>query len=441
VDQRWRGLPAAQQPRWPDDATVADVVAELSAAPGLVTPAGCDTLRSRLAAVSRGEAFVLQGGDCAETFAAVTDHQVRDKLRTILQMAVVLTYGAGLPIVKIGRMGGQFAKPRSADLDAATGLPSYRGDAVNDIEATVEARTPDPRRMLQAYASSASTLRLLDVHTRGGMADLALVHDWNKDFVRASPAGERYERLAQDIDRALAFMRACGVDVDHEQTMHSVEFFASHEALLLDYEAALTRYDEERGTSYDLSGHLVWIGERTRDLDGAHVAFASEIANPIAVKLGPTATVAEAVQLAERLDPDRTPGRLSFISRMGAGAIRDNLPELVRGVTDAGVVAAWICDPMHGNTFASPSGYKTRRFDDVIDEVRGFFEVHRALGTRPGGVHIELTGEDVTECLGGAFDIDHADLGGRYETACDPRLNTGQSLELAFLVAQMLHGG
>jgi 3-deoxy-7-phosphoheptulonate synthase len=391
--------------------------------------------------VSRGEAFVLQGGDCAETFAAVTDHQVRDKLRTILQMAVVLTYGAGLPIVKIGRMGGQFAKPRSADIDAASGLPSYRGDAVNDIAATVDARTPDPRRMLQAYHSSAATLRLLEVHTTGGMADLGKVHDWNKDFVRASPAGMRYERLAQDIDRALVFMRACGVDVDREQTMHSVEFFASHEALLLDYEAALTRYDEERGAAYDLSGHMVWIGERTRDLDGAHVAFAREIANPIGVKLGPTATVTEAVELAERLDPDRTPGRLSFISRMGAAAIRDNLPDLVRGVSAAGVVATWICDPMHGNTFASSSGYKTRRFDDVIDEVRGFFEVHHALGTHPGGIHIELTGEDVTECLGGAFDIDHADLAGRYETACDPRLNTGQSLELAFLVAQMLHGG
>jgi 3-deoxy-7-phosphoheptulonate synthase len=441
VDQAWRSLPAAQQPPWPDPTATAEVITELSTVPGLVTPAACDTLRDRLAAVSRGEAFVLQGGDCAETFAAVTDNQVRDKLRTILQMAVVLTYGAGLPIVKIGRMGGQFAKPRSADIDAASGLPSYRGDAVNDIAATVDARTPDPRRMLQAYHSSAETLRLLRVHTTGGMADLGKVHDWNKDFVRASPAGMRYERLAQDIDRALSFMRACGVDVDHEQTMHTVEFFASHEALLLDYEAALTRYDEERGAAYDLSGHMVWIGERTRDLDGAHVAFAREIANPIGVKLGPTATVTEAVELAERLDPDRTPGRLSFISRMGAAAIRDNLPDLVRGVTAAGVVATWICDPMHGNTFASSSGYKTRRFDDVIDEVRGFFEVHHALGTRPGGIHIELTGEDVTECLGGAFDIDHADLAGRYETACDPRLNTGQSLELAFLVAQMLHGG
>jgi 3-deoxy-7-phosphoheptulonate synthase len=418
---------AEQQPAWPDAAAVSEVVAELSAAPGLVTVEACDTLRTRLAAVSRGEAFVLQGGDCAETFAAVTDQQVRDKLRTILQMAVVLTYGAGLPIVKIGRMGGQFAKPRSADVDTASGLPSYRGDAVNDLDPNPASRTPDPRRMLRAYHCSAETLRLLDVHTRGGMADLRLVHDWNKDFVRNSPAGERYERLAQDIDRALAFMRAAGVDVDHEQSMHSVEFFASHEALLLDYESGLTRYDEGHGACYDLSAHMVWIGERTRALDGAHVEFARGIA-------------AEAVALAERLDPDRVPGRLAFITRMGAEKIRDRLPELVAAIGAAGSVATWICDPMHGNTFASTSGYKTRRFDDIIDEVGGFFEVHRSLGTHPGGIHIELTGDDVTECLGGALDIDHGDLAGRYQTACDPRLNTGQSLELAFLVAGMLHG-
>jgi 3-deoxy-7-phosphoheptulonate synthase len=436
----WQDLPASQQPAWPDPAAVADVVATLAASPGLVTPAACDALRERLAAVSRGEAFLLQGGDCAETFAAVTEGQVRDKLRTILQMAVVLTYGAGLPIVKIGRMGGQFAKPRSTDVEALTGLPSYRGDAVNDIEPTEPARTPDPRRMVQAYEASAETLRLLDIHTRGGLADLRLVHDWNKDFVRSSPAGERYERLAQDIDRALAFMRACGVDVDHEQSMHGIEFFASHEALLLDYEGALTRHDGDRDATYDLSGHMVWVGERTRAIDGAHVEFASRIANPIGVKLGPTASAAEAIALAERLDPDRAPGRLCFITRMGSSRVRDRLPDLVGGVEAAGVVATWVCDPMHGNTFTSSSGYKTRRFDDVIDEVRGFFEVHRSLGTRPGGIHVELTGEDVTECLGGALDIDHADLGGRYETTCDPRLNTGQSLELAFLVAEMLHG-
>jgi 3-deoxy-7-phosphoheptulonate synthase len=436
----WTELVAAQQPTWPDAAAVETVTAELGAAPGLVTPAECDALRERLAAVSRGEAFVLQGGDCAETFAAVTDRQVREKLRTILQMAVVLTYGAGLPIVKIGRMGGQFAKPRSADIEALTGLPSYRGDAVNDLAPTPEARIPDPRRMLQAYYSSATTLRLLAQNTAGGLADLGQVHEWNKDFVRTSPAGERYERLAQDIDRALSFMRACGLDLDHEQTMHTVEFFVSHEALLLDYEGPLTRFDEEREAHYDLSGHLVWIGERTRALDGAHVEFARHIANPIGVKRGPTSTVADAVALAERLDPDRTPGRLNFITRMGAGKVRDLLPTLVAGVESAGVTTNWICDPMHGNTISSPSGYKTRRFDDVIDEVRGFFEVHHGLGSRPGGVHIELTGEDVTECLGGAVDIDHADLGDRYETACDPRLNTGQSIELAFLVAGMLHG-
>jgi 3-deoxy-7-phosphoheptulonate synthase len=438
--QAWRALPAAQQPAWPDPDVLREVTTELEGLPGLVTPAGCDELRERMAAVSRGEAFLLQGGDCAETFAGVTHQQVRDKLRTILQMAVVLTYGAGLPIVKVGRIGGQFAKPRSADIEALTHLPSYRGDAVNDLIPTPEARVPDPKRMLRAYHCSAATLALLDQHTRGGLADLRQVHDWNQDFVRTSPAGERYERLAQDIDRALTFMRACGVDLEHEQVMHSVEFFASHEALLLDYEAALTRYDADRAATYDLSGHMVWVGERTRDLDGAHVAFASGIANPVAVKLGPTTTAEQAVALAGRLDPDRVPGRLSFITRMGAGRVRELLPALVSGVEAAGVSVTWVCDPMHGNTISSPSGYKTRRFDDVIDEVRGFFEVHRALGSRPGGVHVELTGEDVTECLGGALDIDDADLAGRYETACDPRLNTGQAIELAFLVAEMLHG-
>jgi 3-deoxy-7-phosphoheptulonate synthase len=436
----WRSLPAAQQPSWPDQAALAEVTTELSLAPGLVVAAECDTLRSRLAAVARGEAFLLQGGDCAETFAAVTSGQVRDKLRTILQMAVVLTYGASVPVVKVGRIAGQFAKPRSTDLEEITGLPSYRGDAVNDLEPTELARTHDPRRMLRAYQASAATLNLVRAHTSGGLADLREVHGWTTDFVRTSPAGERYERLAQDIDRALAFMRACGVDLDHEPSLHAVEFYASHEALLLDYEQALTRYDEDRGARYDLSGHMVWIGERTRAIDGAHVEFARGIANPLGVKLGPATTVGDTVALAERLDPDRQPGRLTFIARMGARRVRDLLPSLVAGVRDAGVTCAWVCDPMHGNTFTSPSGYKTRRFDDVIDEVRGFFDVHHSLGTRPGGIHVELTGDDVTECLGGAFDIEDADLAGRYETACDPRLNTGQSLELALLVAEMLHG-
>ena len=435
----WRTLPAAQQPAWPDPARVVDVVRELAASPGLVVPDECDTLRDRLAAVSRGEAFLLQGGDCAETFAGVSVDNVRDKLRTILQMAVVLTYAASVPVVKVGRMAGQFAKPRSADIEALTGLPSYRGDAVNDLSESPEARVPDPARMLRAYAAGAMTLNLVRAYTRGGLADLRQVHGWNKDFVRRSPAGQRYERVARDIDRALAFMRACGIDLDREESMHGVEFFASHEALLLDYEGALTRYDEERGAAYDLSGHMVWIGERTRALDGAHVAFAASIANPVGVKLGPSTSPEDAVALAERLDPHRVAGRLTFITRLGAQRVRDLLPPLVEKVRAEGVNVTWTCDPMHGNTVTSPSGYKTRHFDDVIDEVRGFFEVHHALGTDPGGVHVELTGDDVTACLGGAHDIVEAALaGGRYETACDPRLNTGQAIELSFLVAEML---
>lgn len=429
---------AAQQPSWPDEAALTRVVEELSAAPALVVPDECDTLRDRLAAVSRGDAFLLQGGDCAETFADLSAQRVRDKLRTILQMAVVLTYAASVPVVKVGRMAGQFAKPRSADVEAITGLPSYRGDAVNDLAATAEARVPDPTRMMRAYSASAMTLNLVRAYTRGGLADLRAVHDWNTEFVRRSPAGQRYERVARDIDKALAFMRACGIDLDREQSMHGVEFFASHEALLLDYEQALTRWDEERQASYDLSGHMVWIGERTRALDGAHVEFASKLANPIGVKLGPSVAPEDAVALAHRLDPEQQPGRLTFITRMGAQRVRDVLPSLVEKVRAEGLTVTWVCDPMHGNTVTAPSGYKTRHFDDIIDEVRGFFEVHHAIGTYPGGVHVELTGDDVTECLGGAHDLDDADLAGRYETACDPRLNTGQAIELSFLVAEML---
>jgi 3-deoxy-7-phosphoheptulonate synthase len=436
--QTWRELPAAQQPAWPDAAALASVRAELAASPALVVPDECETLRERLAAVSRGEAFLLQGGDCAETFTGVSAEAVRDKLRTILQMAVVLTYAASVPVVKVGRMAGQYAKPRSAEVEAITGLPSYRGDAVNDLTPNAAARMPDPRRMLRAYAASAMTLNLVRAYTRGGLADLRAVHDWNQDFVRRSPAGQRYERVAADIDKALAFMRACGIDLDREQSMHGVEFFASHEALLLDYEDALTRYDDERQASYDLSGHMVWIGERTRALDGAHIEFARSIANPLGVKLGPGVAPEDAVALAERLDPHRLAGRLTFITRMGSGRVREALPALVEKVRAEGIVVTWVCDPMHGNTVTTPSGYKTRHFDDVIDEVRGFFEVHHALGTYPGGVHVELTGDDVTECLGGAHDLVDDDLAGRYETACDPRLNTGQAIELAFLVAEML---
>jgi 3-deoxy-7-phosphoheptulonate synthase len=434
---RWRDLPAAQQPRWPDADALKTVFETLSEVPPLVQPQECDVLKTRLAAVARGEAFLLQGGDCAETFAANTAEGIRGKVRTLLQMAVVLTYGASVPVVKLGRLAGQYAKPRSSDVESGTGLPSYRGDAVNDLHGD---RTPDPSRMVRAYANSAATMNFMRAMATDGSADLAAVHDWNTDFVARSPAGHRYEELATDIERALAFMRACGLDLEGMSETHGVELYSSHEALLLEYERALTRPDDATGLPYDLSAHLVWIGERTRQLDGAHVELLSRIHNPIGLKVGPSATGEDVVALCERLDPTLEPGRLTLITRMGAGRVRDALPGIVRAVEAArgphSVV--WVCDPMHGNTTEAPNGYKTRAFDDVMDEVRGFFEVHAALGTHPGGVHVELTGGDVTECTGGAHNLTHEDLAGRYETACDPRLNNSKSLELAFLVAEML---
>ncbi|MGH8891606.1 MAG: class II 3-deoxy-7-phosphoheptulonate synthase [Acidothermaceae bacterium] len=439
----WRALPIAQQPTWPDSDALRRAVSTLAKLPPLVVPEECDRLRARLAAVAQGKAFLLQGGDCAETFAEATVENVRDKTKILLQMAVVLTYGASVPVVKVGRMAGQYAKPRSKNTEVIDGveLGSYRGDAVNSIERTPEARVPDPGRLVEAYHRAAATLNLIRAHATGGFADLRKVHAWNSDFVRRSPAGQRYESIATDIERALRFMEACGFDLDGADVAHQVELFASHEALLLDYESALTRFDTDRGEFYDLSAHLVWIGERTRDLDGAHVEFARRIANPIGVKLGPTTSPETAVTLLEKLDPDRRPGRMMFVSRMGADKVRDVLPAIVEKVTATGAEVVWSCDPMHGNTIESASGYKTRHFDDIVEEVTGFFEVHQALGTIPGGLHVELTGDDVTECLGGAADIVDADLAGRYETACDPRLNVGQSLELAFLVASMLQDG
>jgi len=428
---------AAQQPAWPDPAVRDEVVARLRRQPPLVFAGECDALRGRLAAVARGEAFLLQGGDCAESFEAVTADDLRDKLQVLLSMAVVLTYAASVPVVKVGRIAGQYAKPRSAGTETRAGvtLPAYRGDAVNGAEFTQEARTPDPRRLLDVYHASAATLNLTRAFMTGGYADLRQVHAWNTDFVRTSPVGERYERLGAEIDRALAFMAACGVDMEE---FHSVDFYASHEALLLDYEHAMTRTDSRTGLPYDVSGHFVWIGERTRDLDGAHVELLRHVRNPIGVKLGPTATADAAIALADRLDPDREPGRLTFVTRMGADRVRDALPDLVAKVQAAGVGVAWVCDPMHGNTYVADGGYKTRDFDAVTDEVRGFFEVHHALGTWPGGLHVELTGDDVTECVGGGGRLAAADLVSRYETLCDPRLNRAQSLELAFLVAEML---
>ncbi|MGW5052489.1 class II 3-deoxy-7-phosphoheptulonate synthase [Actinokineospora sp. NPDC004072] len=428
--------PAAQQPQWPDAEQVRQVRTVLESVPPITVPAEIDRLHGRLAEVAQGRAFLLQGGDCAETFADNTEPHLRGNIRTLLQMAVVLTYGASMPVVKVGRIAGQYAKPRSNATDAL-GLPVYRGDIVNSLVATPEARVPDPSRMIRAYANSSAAMNLVRALTGAGMADLTQVHDWNRDFVRTSPAGERYEALATEIDRGLRFMRACGVE---DTSLHTAEVYASHEALLLDYERAMLRLDTRADDArlYDLSSHFLWIGERTRQLDGAHIAFAELLSNPIGLKIGPTTTPEMAVEYVERLDPRNQPGRLTLISRMGNAKVRDVLPAIVEKVEASGHKVIWQCDPMHGNTHESSTGYKTRHFDRIVDEVQGFFEVHRRLGTHPGGIHVELTGEDVTECLGGAQEISDADLSGRYETACDPRLNTQQSLELAFLVAEML---
>ncbi len=432
----WRDLPAAQQPSWPDQTELDAVVAELRAVPPLVFAGECDELRERLALASRGEAFLLQGGDCAETFAEATADRIRNKIKTILQMAVVLTYGASMPVIKVGRIAGQYSKPRSKDNEVRDGveLPAYRGDAVNDYAFTERARTPDPQRLLRAYHTSASTLNLVRAFTKGGFADLRHVHEWNRGFT-SSPANARYEVMARDIDRAMKFMAAAGGD---SEALKTVDLYSSHEGLLLDYERALTRIDSRTGTPYNVSAHLVWVGERTKQLNGAHVDLMSRVRNPIGLKVGPRTTPGELIDLVSALDPQREPGRLTLISRMGAANVRSTLPALVDAVAKQGMPVTWICDPMHGNTFEAASGFKTRRFDDVLDEVHGFFEVHAALDTVPGGLHVELTGDDVTECLGGSFEIDETDLATRYETLCDPRLNHQQSLELAFLVAEML---
>ena len=429
-------LPAAQQPTWPDQADLVRVRAELAKLPPLVFAGEVDILRDRLASAAKGEAFLLQGGDCAETFSDATADRIRNRVKTLLQMAVVLTYGASLPVIKMGRMAGQFAKPRSSNDETREGvtLPAYRGDAVNGYDFTLESRTANPERLLKAYNTSASTLNLIRAFTQGGFADLRSVHEWNRGFTD-NPANARYESLAKEIDRAIKFMAACGADFD---ALRTTEFYVSHEALLFDYERPMTRIDSRTGTPYDTSGHFIWIGERTRQLDGAHVDFMSRVRNPIGVKLGPTTSTSDVLDLIDKLDPNREPGRLTFISRMGAPKIREELPKLVEAVRDSGSTPLWITDPMHGNGITTKNGYKSRRFDDVMDEVRGFFEVHRALGTVPGGIHVELTGDDVAECLGGSEHIDEATLEERYESLCDPRLNHSQSLELAFLVAEAL---
>ena len=432
----WRDLPISQQPSWQDSEVFNASVKELSALPPLVFAGEVDILRERLAAAAQGKAFLLEGGDCAETFEGATADKISARVKTILQMAVVLTYGAAMPVIKMGRMAGQFAKPRSSNDETRNGvtLPAYRGDIVNGYDFTPESRAHDASRMLRAYHTSASTLNLIRAFTQGGFADLRLVHTWNKGFTE-NPAHARYESLARDIDRAIKFMASCGADFE---ALKRVEFFASHEALLLDYERALTRIDSRTGLPYGTSGHFLWIGERTRELDHAHVDFLSRVRNPIGVKLGPSTSGDDALRLIDKLDPEREPGRLTFITRMGAGNIREKLPSLVEKVTASGAQVLWVTDPMHGNTVTSPNGYKTRNFDDVIDEVRGFFEVHHALGTVPGGLHVEMTGDDVAECLGGADPIDQEAFLDRYESVCDPRLNHMQSLEMAFLVAGAL---
>ncbi|GAA2182293.1 3-deoxy-7-phosphoheptulonate synthase class II [Leucobacter tardus] len=432
----YQSLEAKQQPTWSDPGAVSAARADLASQPPLVFAGEVDLLRERLAAASRGEGFLLQGGDCAETFAAATADKIRDRVKTLLQMAVVLTYGASMPVIKVGRMAGQFAKPRSSNTETREGvtLPAYRGDIVNGYDFTPQSREADPSRLVRGYHVSASTLNLIRAFTQGGFADLRQVHEWNKGFV-SNPANQRYESLAGEIDRALRFMDACGVD---HTALKQTEFYVSHEALLLDYERPLVRIDSRTGEAYDTSGHFLWIGERTRDIDGAHVEFLSHVRNPIGVKLGPTTTADDAMRLIDKLDPEREPGRLTFITRMGAGKIRDALPPILEGVRAEGAQPLWVTDPMHGNGITTATGFKTRRFDDVMDELLGFFEAHRSIGTIPGGIHVELTGDDVTECLGGSENIDEATLETRYESLCDPRLNHMQSLELAFRVAEEL---
>jgi len=435
----WRQHPAAQQPEWPDQELLKRVETHLAALPPLVFAGEARHLRRALAEVADGRAFVLQAGDCAESFAEFSADGIRDKLRIILQMAVALTYAAGVPVVKVGRMAGQFAKPRSAPTERVgeLELAAFRGHMVNDEAFDADARRPDPERLVSAYHQAASTLNLVRAFTKGGFADLSQVHSWNQEFVASSAEGRRYERIAAEIDRALRFMAACGIDLLAEGSLHQVDFWTCHEALILHYEEALTRRDSLTGDWYDCSAHMLWVGDRTRQLDGAHLEFLSGVHNPVGAKIGPSATPDEVVALCERLDPERVPGRLTLITRLGADKVESHLPPLLAAVRAAGHPVVWACDPMHGNTFLS-DGRKTRRFDDILAELRSFFAVHRAEGTWPGGVHVELTGDDVTECLGGAEEIVEGDLHQRYTTICDPRLNARQSLDLAFRVAELL---
>jgi len=436
----WKSFEASQQPIWPDNNSLQKVLDELSALPPLVFAGEARNLTEQLAAVSQGKAFLLQAGDCAESFDTSAD-SIRDRLRVILQMAVILTYYTGVPVVKVGRIAGQFAKPRSSDTETVDGLelPSFRGHMVNDINFNEDSRAANPKRLLTAYNRAAATLNLLRAFTKGGFAALSRVHQWNREFVAASPAGQRYEILADEIDRAVSFMQACGIDGDKLSELSEVDFHTSHEALILGYEEALTRQDSLTGEWYDCSAHMLWIGERTRELDGAHVEFLRGVKNPIGCKLGPDADAKDVLTLCETLNPEKVPGRLTLISRMGSETVSEKLPLILETVQEAGHPVVWVCDPMHGNTFSTENGHKTRHFDDILKEITGFFEAHNKVGTYPGGVHLELTGDDVTECLGGGAQLDADDLSKRYETMCDPRLNGSQSIDIAFRIAELLH--
>jgi len=436
----WRGRPAAQQADWPEPTALDAALDDLRRQPPLVFAGEARQLTESLASVAEGKAFLLLAGDCAESFDAFSADAIRDKLKVILQMAVVLTYGTGVPTVKVGRIAGQFAKPRTAPTETRgdVDLPSFRGDMVNDFAFDAAARQPDPQRLMRSYHQAAATLNLLRAFTKGGFADLSRVPQWNLEYVASSREGRRYEAVAQEIERALRFMNACGIDLDTETQLHQVDFFTAHEALVLEYEETLTRRDSLTGGWYDCSTHLPWVGERTRQLGGAHVEFLSGVENPVGVKLGPDAEPQNVLALCERLNPARRPGRLVLFSRVGADRVEDKLPPLLRAVRMSGHPVVWACDPMHGNTFVHENGYKTRRFEDVMRELRGFFAACEAADVWPGGVHVELTGENVTECLGGTEEVLADHLEQRYETMCDPRLNARQSLDLAFQVAELV---
>ena len=436
----WKILPAEQQPDWEKSEAYSKVISEISGYPPLVFAGEVRALKQQLGDAAQGNGFLIQGGDCAETFDDFRADSIRDKLKILLQMSVVLTYGASCNVVKLGRIAGQFAKPRSANTETRDGieLPSYRGDAVNDINFNEDSRKQNPKRLLRTYNQSAATLNLLRAFTTGGFADLNKVHVWNQEFIAQSPQGKRYEEIANSIDDALIFMKAVGINSDNTSALKLAEFFTSHEALLLGYEHALTRQDSLTGKWYNCSAHFLWIGDRTRQPNGAHVEFLSGVDNPIGIKVGPTINEEELITLCEKLNPENEWGKLTLISRMGADTVRSKLPPLIKTIKESGQNVLWVCDPMHGNTYKTDNGYKTRHFDTILEELEHFFAIHRAEETVPGGVHFELTGDNVTECLGGAREISDSDLNSRYETACDPRLNNEQSLELAFLVTDLL---